>query len=133
MGSYGIGPGRILASIVEQNNDENGLVLPMSIAPYQVALVQIDMKNDEQTAIAEQLYQELLKNNIEVIYDNRDERPGVKFKDMDLIGIPLRITIGKKITDNLVELKERRNKEQSDIKIDEVVEKVKQIIKDNLK
>lgn len=133
MGSYGIGPGRILASIVEQNNDENGLVLPMSIAPYQVALVQIDMKNDEQTAIAEQLYQELLQNNIEVIYDNRDERPGVKFKDMDLIGIPLRITIGKKITDNLVELKERRNKEQSDIKIDEVVEKVKQIIKDNLK
>ncbi|HIS19013.1 MAG TPA: proline--tRNA ligase [Candidatus Coprovivens excrementavium] len=133
MGSYGIGPGRILASIVEQNNDENGLILPMSIAPYQVALVQIDMKNDEQTAIAEQLYQELLQNNIEVIYDNRDERPGVKFKDMDLIGIPLRITIGKKITDNLVELKERRNKEQSDIKIDEVVEKVKQIIKDNLK
>lgn len=133
MGSYGIGPGRILASIVEQNNDENGLILPMSIAPYQVALVQIDMKNDEQTAIAEQLYQELLQNNIEVIYDNRDERPGVKFKDMDLIGIPLRITIGKKITDNLVELKERRNKEQSNIKIDEVVEKVKQIIKDNLK
>lgn len=133
MGSYGIGPGRILASIVEQNNDENGLILPMSIAPYQVALVQIDIKNDEQTAIAEQLYQELLQNNIEVIYDNRDERPGVKFKDMDLIGIPLRITIGKKITDNLVELKERRNKEQSDIKIDEVVEKVKQIIKDNLK
>lgn len=133
MGSYGIGPGRILASIVEQNNDENGLILPMSIAPYQVALVQIDMKNDEQTTIAEQLYQELLQNNIEVIYDNRDERPGVKFKDMDLIGIPLRITIGKKITDNLVELKERRNKEQSDIKIDEVVEKVKQIIKDNLK
>lgn len=133
MGSYGIGPGRILASIVEQNNDENGLILPMSIAPYQVALVQIDMKNDEQTAIAEQLYQELLQNNIEVIYDDRDERPGVKFKDMDLIGIPLRITIGKKITDNLVELKERRNKEQSDIKIDEVVEKVKQIIKDNLK
>lgn len=133
MGSYGIGPGRILASLVEQNNDENGLILPMSVAPYKVALVQIDMKSEEQTKIAENIYKELQKQNIDVIYDNRDERPGVKFKDMDLIGIPLRITIGKKINDNLVELKERTSKNQQDISIDDIIQKVVEIVKDNLK
>lgn len=133
MGSYGIGPGRILASLVEQNNDENGLILPMSVAPYKVALVQIDMKSEEQTKIAENIYEELQKQNIDVIYDNRDERPGVKFKDMDLIGIPLRITIGKKINDNLVELKERTSKNQQDISIDDIIQKVVEIVKDNLK
>lgn len=133
MGCYGIGVGRILASIIEQNHDDNGMILPMSIAPYQVALVQIDMKNEEQTAIAEKIYEELKKNNIEVIYDNRDERPGVKFKDMDLIGIPLRITIGKKISDNLAELKIRETQEQSEIAIDEIVNKVTEYVKDGLK
>lgn len=133
MGSYGIGPGRILASIAEQNSDEHGLILPVNIAPYQVSIVQIDMKNDEQTKIAENLYQELIKNNIDVIYDNRDERPGVKFKDMDLIGIPLRITIGKKITDGLVEWKERKTGEQLEIKLDEITDKITKFIKDNLK
>ncbi len=133
MGCYGIGVGRILASIIEQSHDDDGMILPMSIAPYQVALVQIDMKNQEQTAIAEKIYEELKKNNIEVIYDNRDERPGVKFKDMDLIGIPLRITIGKKISDNLVELKIRKTKEQSEIAIDEIVNKVTEYVKDGLK
>ena len=133
MGCYGIGVGRILASIIEQSHDDDGMILPMSIAPYQVALVQIDMKNQEQTAIAEKIYEELKKSNIEVIYDNRDERPGVKFKDMDLIGIPLRITIGKKISDNLVELKIRKTKEQSEIAIDEIVNKVTEYVKDGLK
>lgn len=133
MGSYGIGPGRILASIVEQNHDEFGLVLPMNIAPYQVALVQIDMKNEEQTKIANEIYEQLIKEHIEVIFDNREERPGVKFKDMDLIGIPLRITVGKKISENIVELKERKKKEQIDITIDEVIQKVTKMVKDSLK
>ena len=133
MGCYGIGPGRILASLIEQRNDENGLILPMNIAPYHIALVQIDMKNEEQTKIANELYDKLTAEGIEVIFDDRDERPGVKFKDMDLIGIPARITIGKKIADNMVEFKERANGNQEDISLDEVVEKVVKYVKDNLK
>ena len=133
MGSYGIGPGRILASIIEQNNDEKGMILPLNIAPYHVALVQIDTKNDEQTKVAEKIYEELTNAGIEVIYDNRDERAGVKFNDMELIGIPLRITVGKKITDNKVEWKERKNGLEKDIEINEVVDKIVEFVKDGLK
>ena len=133
MGCYGIGPGRILASMIEQNNDENGIILPMNVAPYHVALVQIDAKNEEQTKIANEIYEKLQKNGIEVIFDDRDERPGVKFKDMELIGIPLRITVGKKITDNLVELRERTASVSTDISIDEIVELVTKKVKDSLK
>ena len=133
MGCYGIGPGRILASLIEQTNDEYGLVLPMNIAPYHVALVQIDMKNEEQSKIANEIYDKLTAEGIEVIFDDRDERPGVKFKDMELIGIPARITVGKKITENLVEFKERATGNGEDISIDEVVEKVVKYVKDNLK
>lgn len=133
MGCYGIGPGRILASLIEQSNDENGLILPMNIAPYQIALVQIDMKNEEQTKVANDIYDKLTAAGIEVIFDDRDERPGVKFKDMELIGIPARITVGKKIADNLVEFKERKNGNQEEISIDEIVEKITKYVKDNLK
>ena len=133
MGSYGIGPGRILASLIEQSNDENGLILPMNIAPYQIALVQIDMKNEEQSKIANEIYDKLTAAGIEVIFDDRDERPGVKFKDMELIGIPARITVGKKIADNLVEFKERKNGNHEEISIDEIVEKITKYVKDNLK
>ena len=133
MGCYGIGPGRILASLIEQSNDENGLILPMNIAPYQIALVQIDMKNEEQSKIANEIYDKLTAAGIEVIFDDRDERPGVKFKDMELIGIPARIVVGKKITDNLVEFKERKTGNQEEISIDEVVEKITKYVKDNLK
>ena len=133
MGCYGIGPGRILASLIEQTNDEYGLVLPMNIAPYHIALVQIDMKNEEQSKIANEIYEKLTAEGIEVIFDDRDERPGVKFKDMELIGIPARITVGKKITDNLVEFKERATGNSEDIAIDQVVEKVVKYVKDNLK
>lgn len=133
MGCYGIGIGRILASLIEQTNDEYGLVLPMNIAPYHVALVQIDMKNEEQSKIANEIYEKLTAEGIEVIFDDRDERPGVKFKDMELIGIPARITVGKKITDNLVEFKERTTGNGEDIAIDQVVEKVVKYVKDNLK
>lgn len=133
MGCYGIGPGRILASLIEQSNDENGLVLPMNIAPYHIALVQIDMKNEEQTKIANEIYDKLTAAGIEVIFDDRDERPGVKFKDMELIGIPARIVVGKKIADKLVEFKERKTGNQEEILIDEVVEKITKYVKDNLK
>lgn len=133
MGCYGIGVGRILASIIEQNHDENGMVLPMSVAPYQVALVQIDTKSEEQTKIANEIYEGLKNEGIEVLFDDRDERPGVKFKDMDLIGIPLRITVGKKISDNLVEFKERSSKEFEDVNIDEIISKVSKTVKEGLK
>ena len=133
MGCYGIGVGRILASIIEQNHDDNGMILPMNVAPYQVALIQIDTKSEEQTKIANEIYQELLNNGIEILFDDRDERPGVKFKDMDLIGIPLRITVGKKISDNLVEFKERTSKEFEDVKISEIISKVTKRIEEGLK
>lgn len=128
MGSYGIGVGRILASIVEQNNDESGIIFPLACAPFEVALVQIDMKNEEQTKVAESIYNDLTKLGIEVIYDDRDERPGVKFKDMDLIGIPIRITVGKKVNENKVEFKLRKEKDNLDISIDEVISKIKEVI-----
>lgn len=133
MGSYGIGPGRILASIAEQQNDENGLIFPMNIAPYQVAIIQTDMNNPNQTKIANMLYEELLKNKIDVVYDDREERPGVKFKDIDLIGVPLRITVGKKINENKVELKERKTNIQEDYLISEIVSKIIKKIEDSLK
>ena len=133
MGCYGIGVGRILASLIEQTNDEYGLVFPMNIAPYQVALVQIDMKNEEQSKTANEIYEKLTEKGIEVIFDDRDERPGVKFKDMELIGIPARITVGKKISENLVEFKERATGNGEDISIDQVVDRVVKYVKDNLK
>ena len=128
MGCYGIGIGRILAAIIEQNNDENGIILPMNIAPYQVSIVLINDKDEKQVEVANNLYQELTKKGIEVILDNRNERPGVKFKDMDLIGIPLRITVGKKIDENKVELKQRKEKESIDIEINNVYEIISKLI-----
>ncbi len=120
MGSYGIGAGRILASIIEQNNDENGMILPLSVAPYQVCIVIVDTKDDKQMEEANRIYEDLTSKGIEVLLDNRDERVGVKFKDMDLIGIPLRITVGKKIIDNTVEVKPRREKEFQEINLAEL-------------
>ena len=128
MGCYGIGIGRILAAIIEQNNDENGIILPMNIAPYQVSIILINDKDEKQVEVANNLYQELTKKGIEVILDNRNERPGVKFKDMDLIGIPLRITVGKKIDENKVELKQRKEKESIDIEINNVYEIISKLI-----
>ncbi|MDD3241599.1 MAG: proline--tRNA ligase [Bacilli bacterium] len=129
MGCYGIGIGRILASIIEQNNDEKGIIFPMSIAPFKVAIVVVDTKNEEQMNLANNLYNQLKENNIEVLLDDRDERVGVKFNDMDLIGIPLRITIGKKLSDNLVELKERKESTSKDIEIEKILNSIKELIK----
>ncbi|MDR1616575.1 MAG: proline--tRNA ligase [Syntrophomonadaceae bacterium] len=108
MGSYGIGVSRTMAAAVEQNYDENGIVWPLAIAPYQVIIVPVNSKNEEQIKTAGDIYERLLKQKIEVLFDDRDERPGVKFKDADLIGIPLRITIGpKSLQAGRVELKKR--------------------------
>jgi len=122
MGCYGIGVGRILASIIEQNNDSNGMILPMSIAPFEVCIVLIDSKDELQTKEAERIYQELKNAGMDVLLDNREERPGVKFKDMDLIGIPLRITVGKKVQDGVVEVKSRVSTEFKEIDLKDAVE-----------
>ena len=128
MGSYGIGIGRILASIVEQNNDDNGMILPTNIAPFEVGIVVIDSKNKEQMALSESIYQELKNNGIDVVLDDRNERPGIKFKDLDLIGIPLRITVGRKAVDNIVEIKERISEDILELNIAEVLEYVQKYL-----
>ena len=121
MGSYGIGVERMIAAVVEQNHDDKGIIWPMSIAPYKVAIVLIDPKNEEQSKVANDLYNTLNSIGIDTILDDRNERPGVKFNDMDLIGIPLRITVGKKVNEGKVELKKRAESENTDIAIEEIV------------
>ncbi len=116
MGCYGIGITRIAASAIEQNNDEGGICWPMSIAPYQVTVLPLQMKDEEVASAAESLYQSLLDLGVEVLLDDRNERPGAKFKDADLIGIPLRIAIGKRsLGEGKLELKWRCDSEASNI------------------
>jgi len=120
MGSYGIGPGRCMAAIVEQNHDDYGIIWPKEIAPYSVAIVIINSKVETQINVAEDLYNQLLKARVDVILDDRDERPGVKFNDMDLIGIPVRITVGKAIEQGQVEVKFRNEKEVQLVNIQDI-------------
>ncbi len=128
MGCYGIGIGRCLSAIVEQRNDENGIIWPMSIAPYKVVILIIDTKNEEQVEAANHLYKTFVDADIDVLLDDRDERAGVKFNDMDLIGIPIRITVGKKISEHIVELKRRESSEINEISVFDVLYKVQDII-----
>lgn len=111
MGCYGIGVTRIVAAAIEQNNDNDGMIWPSAIAPYQVVVTNIDTKSPEVSKVADQIYSDLLKRNIDAILDDRDERPGVKFKDADLIGFPLRINVGARgLKEGMVEIRERRSK-----------------------
>ena len=128
MGCYGIGIGRCLSAIVEQKNDEKGIIWPMSIAPFKVAIVVVDMKNDIQVDAANHLYQTFTEAGIETLLDDRNERAGVKFNDIDLIGIPIRITIGRKAEEHIVELKKRSEQEINEISIFDVLYKVQDII-----
>ena len=129
MGCYGIGLGRIMASVVEQRNDEKGIIWPVNIAPFKVSIVLINKDDDLQKSIANALYNNLITNNIETILDDRDVRAGVKFNDMDLIGIPYRITVGKKALNSLVELKVRETNQVFDIHVNDIVTKIKELIK----
>lgn len=129
MGCYGIGVERIMAAVVEQNHDENGIIWPINIAPYKVAIILINSKDEKQTEVAENLYKQFNNNGIETLLDDRDERVGVKFNDMDLIGVPIRITVGKKAKDNIVEVKERKSNESEDVNILELKEKIEKICK----
>lgn len=121
MGSYGIGPARAMAALAEQNADENGINWPKDLAPYQAAIIIISTKDEAQNEAAEKLYEQLEKDGVEVLLDDRDTRPGVKFKDMDLIGIPYRITVGRGIKDGMVELKPRTG-EKVDVPVDKAAE-----------
>ena len=110
MGCYGIGVSRIVAAAIEQNYDENGIIFPLPIAPFQVILLNLGPNDEELTRAADSLYQELQTAGVEVLYDDRDERPGSKFNDADLLGIPYRLTLGRTFKQKgEVELRERRS------------------------
>ncbi len=128
MGCYGIGLGRCMAAVVEQNNDSNGIIWPLEIAPFKVAIVVVNTEDSAQMDAANYLYNELKNNGISTILDDRDERVGVKFNDMDLIGIPIRLTIGNKILDQIVEIKQRRKEEFEETSLYDALSKIEDII-----
>ena len=130
MGCYGIGVTRTMASIIEQHHDENGIIWPLAVAPYHIAVIPVNIKDEEQSRVANELYEELLNMGLEVLLDDRNERPGVKFKDSELMGIPMRVTVGKKIGDREVEFK-LRDGEMKIIKISDVCNIVKSEFKKN--
>jgi len=121
MGSYGIGVSRLLAAIAEQNADENGLSWPAAIAPWNVHLIPIKYKNETQAKLTDELNDSLVAAGYEVLVDDRNERPGVKFADSDLIGLPVRVTIGKKASEGIVEVKLRQADEAIEVRADELV------------
>ena len=133
MGCYGIGVSRIVAAAIEQNHDENGMIFPMPLAPVQVILLNLGLKDAQITEAAESLYTELQAKGVEVLFDDRDERPGFKFKDADLLGIPLRVTVGKSLTKNgVVELRHRKSGETEELAPEKVTQRILEIIASEL-
>jgi prolyl-tRNA synthetase len=126
MGCYGIGVSRVMAAAIEQNHDAGGIVWPASIAPFQLVLIPINMQKSERVkALTEQLYEQLMSHNIDVLMDDRNERPGVKFADMELIGIPHRVVIGDKgIDNNVLEYRARTASENEDIDLATALEQI---------
>ena len=127
MGCYGIGVSRTVAAIAEQYNDENGFVWPANIAPYQLHVIAVNMKDATQAELADTLYKELTAK-YEVLFDDRQERPGVKFADSDLIGLPIRITVGKKAAEGIVELKIRKTGEMFEVRKEELFDKINELL-----
>ena len=123
MGCYGIGISRTFQAIIDmpQNHDDNGIIWPMSVAPYHVIITQVKPGDEAQDEVAGRIYSELTKAGVEVLWDDRDERPGVKFKDADLIGIPVRITVGKRASEGVVEYKLRRDADKREKTVDEAI------------
>ncbi len=126
MGSYGIGPGRCMAAIVEQNHDDYGIIWPSNIAPFEVALVIINTKVEEQVSAANKVYEELSSLGMDVLLDDRDERAGVKFNDMDLIGVPVQVTFGRGLADGEVEVKIRKENNKTNVKLENLVQFIKE-------
>ncbi|AEF94357.1 Prolyl-tRNA synthetase [Desulfotomaculum nigrificans CO-1-SRB] len=129
MGCYGIGVSRTMAAAIEQNHDQDGIIWPASIAPYHAIVIPVSAKDEKQMQLAESLYNKLNQIGVETVLDDRAERPGVKFKDADLIGYPLRIVVGNKaMTDGLVEVRQRKSGQTDLIPLDQIPEKVKEIL-----
>ncbi|MFS0823575.1 proline--tRNA ligase [Bacillus sp. 1P02SD] len=128
MGCYGIGVSRTLSAVAEQSNDENGLIWPENLAPYDLHLIPVNIKNEEQKALSESLYVALKESGFDVLFDDRIERPGVKFADSDLIGLPLRITVGKRASEGIVEVKIRKSGETLEINIENLIETIKKYV-----
>lgn len=131
MGSYGIGVSRLLSAIVEQNSDENGIIWPRSIAPFDIHVVPVNVKKEEQVKLATEITTMLEDAGYKVLVDDRKERPGVKFADADLIGLPARITVGKKADEGIVEIKLRRTGETLEVKTDELLNSIKILLKED--
>ncbi|MBM6753976.1 proline--tRNA ligase [Lactobacillus alvi] len=132
MGSYGIGISRLLSAVAEQQADENGLVWPDSIAPFDVHVIPVNAKNDDQMKVANEITTDLEAAGLEVLVDDRKERAGVKFADSDLIGLPIRVTVGKKATEGIVEVKIRKTGETIEVKVAELVNTIQILLKNNL-
>ncbi|RLQ95709.1 proline--tRNA ligase [Falsibacillus albus] len=128
MGCYGIGVSRTLAAVAEQFNDEKGFVWPANITPFDLHLIPVNMKDEQQAALANELYSVLGQHRFEVLMDDRQERPGVKFADSDLIGLPIRITVGKKASEGIVEVKERKTGNMFEVHKDELLEKISSLL-----
>lgn len=126
MGCYGIGVSRTLSAIVEQNNDDNGIIWPKSVTPFEVHLITINPKKDDQRELGDELYQ-ALQASFEVLYDDRKERAGVKFNDADLIGLPVRVVVGKRAAEGIVEVKRRDNGESEEVAAADLVNYVKDL------
>lgn len=130
MGTYGLGVGRTMAASVEQNHDDKGIIWPRALAPFEVLLITLD-KTEEILQKAEQIYQELHKNGIDVLWDDRDERAGVKFNDADLIGMPLQVVIGKRgLAKGSIEYKIRRSGKKGEMGVDQAVPEIQKLLGD---
>ena len=129
MGSYGIGLNRTMQAIIEQSHDEDGIIWPDSVAPYNAIVVPVSAANEAQLKLAEQIYDKLRRAGIETLLDDRDERAGVKFKDADLIGIPHRINVGRRTAEGIVEYKPRRAQEAEEITADEAAERIIEMVR----
>jgi len=125
MGCYGIGVSRTIAAAIEQNHDEHGIIFPLPLAPFHAIILNLDPRNEEITAAAESFYHHLQQEGLEVLLDDRDERPGIKFKDADLIGIPYRITIGKRfVQEGEVEIRARADGKTQSLSLDKAMTEV---------
>ncbi|MGD9581902.1 MAG: proline--tRNA ligase, partial [Vampirovibrionia bacterium] len=132
MGCYGIGVSRVAASVVESFHDDDGIMWPMSVAPYHAVVIPVNVKDDALFDEATRIYDELRSLGIEVVLDDRKDRAGVKFKDADLIGFPIRITVGKTLSEGYLEVKFRFNNETRNVPVNEIIELVKSTVKDNI-
>ena len=131
MGCYGIGLNRTMAAVIEQKHDDNGIIWPVALAPYHVTVVPVMISDETQMKLAEDIYSRLIKAGVEALIDDRDERPGVKFKDNELTGIPFRITVGRKAGEGIAELKIRSGGEMTELAADKLIETVVSLVREN--